>query len=361
MYLIQANNVNDAFYCGAQYLRGAGVVEETRAGKALVAPGPVLTVYNRPTERVLFNAQRDCNPFFHFAEALWMLAGRSDAAFLNRYVKDFGARFAEANGMIHGAYGWRWRSWFHYDGEYPIDQIEAVVKLLRDNPESRQAVIQMWDPNADLIQLDGTNTECKDRPCNTQVYLRVRGEPTACAGSWEHDHSSVLDLTVACRSNDIIWGAYGANAVHFSFLQEYLAGRIGVGVGRMYQFSNNYHAYVNVFERKAALPQVDVLYGSVPPLPIGDVWHDWDSDLDVFMLWHDRYHDVGGVSLDVPSFSNNWFTNVAVPMVKSYVCRKDPDVAGRNCRQIAAPDWRRAAGEWLQRRWKKEKSVVGDE
>jgi thymidylate synthase len=55
----------------------------------------------------------------------------------------------------------------------------------------------------------------------------------------------VLDLTVLCRSNDVVWGAYGANAVHFSVLQEYLAGRIGVDVGVMYQFSNNYHGYVD--------------------------------------------------------------------------------------------------------------------
>ena len=40
-----------------------------------------------------------------------------------------------------------------------------------------------------------------------------------------------LQMTVHCRSNDIIWGTYGANAVHFSILQEYVAARIGVDLG----------------------------------------------------------------------------------------------------------------------------------
>ena len=29
----------------------------------------------------------------------------------------------------------------------------------------------------------------------------------------------------------------------------YMAGRIGIRVGKMYQFSNNYHAYVNMLEK----------------------------------------------------------------------------------------------------------------
>jgi hypothetical protein len=52
-------------------------------------------------------------------------------------------------------------------------------------------------------------------------------------------------MTVTCRSNDAIWGAHGANAVHFSVLQEYVAAAVGVLVGPMVQLSNNYHIYAD--------------------------------------------------------------------------------------------------------------------
>jgi hypothetical protein len=50
-------------------------------------------------------------------------------------------------------------------------------------------------------------------------------------------------MLVTNRSNDIVWGAYGANAVHFSYLLEYVASSIGVKVGRYWQVSNDFHIY----------------------------------------------------------------------------------------------------------------------
>ena len=47
----------------------------------------------------------------------------------------------------------------------------------------------------------------------------------------------------------MIWGAYGANAVHMSILLEYMAARIDCAVGTYYQFSNNLHAYVDTLEK----------------------------------------------------------------------------------------------------------------
>ena len=219
MRTIHARNVNDAWTQAVQMMLEEGRCEDSRAGPVLVMPCPVMTVYAKPCERVLFDRVRDANPFFHLFEAMWMLAGRNDAEFLNLFVKDFGARFAQSNGTIHGAYGFRWREHFGFD------QLDFIVKQLKENPGNRQAVLQMWDTG---YAMDLVVKDWKDRPCNTHVYFRIR--------------DLHLDMTICCRSNDILWGAYGANAVHFSFLQEYMAGRIGCAVGLMYQFSNNWHA-----------------------------------------------------------------------------------------------------------------------
>jgi hypothetical protein len=54
-------------------------------------------------------------------------------------------------------------------------------------------------------------------------------------------------MTVLNRSNDIVWGCYGANAVHMSVLQEFVALAIGVPVGSYTQVSNDWHIYEKHF------------------------------------------------------------------------------------------------------------------
>jgi thymidylate synthase len=218
-HVIKIRNVNDAVHEGFYWLRVAGVDENSRNGPVRVAPGPVITEYSHPCERVLFDADRDANGVFHLLESLWMLAGSNEAAPLLPYNARM-AEYTEANGRIHGAYGHRWRTAFGFD------QILAIVQELRAKPSSRQCVLTMWNPTVDLA------VEKKDRPCNTQIYFRIQ--------------DNALDMTVTCRSNDALWGAYGANAVHFSILQELMAHAIDVRVGTYYQFSNNFHAYKNV-------------------------------------------------------------------------------------------------------------------
>jgi hypothetical protein len=52
-----------------------------------------------------------------------------------------------------------------------------------------------------------------------------------------------LYMTTTNRSNDLIWGLCGANAVHLTVLHEYLAAMIGVEVGSWTHMTNNLHVY----------------------------------------------------------------------------------------------------------------------
>jgi Thymidylate synthase len=325
MHVINVRNVCEALPIGVALLREKGVVEETRAGPALVMPCPVTTVIARPTERVLFSARRDANPAFHLFESIWMLAGRRDAAPLNKFVRDFGKRFAEPDGTIHGAYGHRWREAFE------IDQLDEAVTKFKRSPSTRQVVIQMWHAPLDLIET------WRDIPCNTHLYLRVRG--------------GVLDLTICCRSNDVIWGAYGANAVHFSVLQEYLAARIRVGVGILYQVSNNYHGYLSTLGKVEGKGTIDGLSdnryfdSAMKPLPMFQFPDHIDQDIRIFMDCFDN-RDL------YPAFVNPWFNDTLVPAIQSYLAYRSEGwgAAVVYLPQIKALDWRVAFTEWYMRR-----------
>lgn len=349
MITINVRNVNHALHEGITLIRDRGVQESSRNGPVFRVPEPVTTVYRRPMERVLFAPWRDANPFFSLVESMWMLAGRDTLADLTPYVKRM-SEFSDDGGETQpGAYGRRWRDHTLPDDNMGAaswgDQLDWVVKRLRENPSDRRAVIQMWDPGVDMDRADFGS---KDVPCNLTAL------------PWVSD--GALHLTVFCRSNDMILGAYGANAVHFSVLLEYLAGRLGLPVGTYTQISNNFHAY-----------EVDIL--RVPEVPIGrlqdpydlglveplSMYKDWGKD-DGFSPYKQQLRvDLSRFFDEGDSGNARWpfLRDVAGPMADAHATWKagGPKKALRTVQLLAsvqASDWRRAAIEWIQRRTKEE-------
>ena len=317
MHTITSRNVNQAFVDGRWWLKTAGIREMTRNGEVLVAPGPVCTVYKQPWERVLFDATRDCNPFFHLFESIWMFSGEQQVRPLLKFNKRM-QEFAEPDGRIHGAYGYRWRR------SYNFDQLKGVIGKLRDESSTRQAVLTMWHPEDLLV-----NT--KDRPCNTHCYFMLR--------------RNMLTMTVLCRSNDMVWGAYGANAVHFSMLHEFIANAVGIPMGAMYQFSNNFHIYTNVpnYEELMAHPYLEVdPYESLGPtgvFPSQELvtpgnWLQFLSECQNLMY-----------SFGEPQISNSFLKEIVVPMIKLWDTR-DMGILDT----MPDCDWKEAFKQWLERR-----------
>lgn len=331
MFVIRVRNVQQALVEGCHLMTTRGVERNTRNGKVLVLPEPLATRYENPLERVLIDKDRDANPFFHFMESLWMLHGDRDVAWPEQFNSKFG-QYSDDGLVFNGAYGHRWRAHFG------SDQLRSIINALRANPECRRQVLSMWDGSRDL------GSESKDIPCNLTATFQI--SPLTCA----------LDMMVSNRSNDLIWGAYGANAVHFSYLQEYMAAAIGVSVGAYTQVSANTHIYavhwdlMRKLELKAPMPPEDYedLYSNgnmsnfpLVNLPIGR----WERELDTFMKLQHR-----------AEYVDPFFQHVARPMFMAYVSFKEKGNPSRFhnarvlCRQILALDWQRACLEWLDRR-----------
>jgi hypothetical protein len=329
---IRVRNVNEALYRGLNVFHDSwgklreGVVEvRPRGSPTLEYFEPVTTIYRNPKERVLFDPVRDANPFFHFFEALWMLAGRNDVAFLEQFVPRM-REFSDNGTTFNAAYGHRWRAMWY-------DQLPVIQKLLRDDSDTRRAVLNIWGP-MEHIASHGS----KDYPCNTQVYFKLRDD--------------VLRMTVTCRSNDMLWGAYGANCVHFSFLHEYMADKVSARVGSMYQVSDSFHVYQPphpggiLYEKLRAQPWRVYPYdpyttGEVGTTPLGAYDPDWDNDLKKFFQLADE-----GCAI-ITGFSTRFFGQVVAPLWKAWKFR-DPSILS----QAAAPDWRMVCEQWFKRRAK---------
>jgi len=345
MYVIHSRNVEAALVQGLAALKSYGVKTVRRGMEVIEMPMPVATRYQLPRERVLFNPVRDANPFFHFFESLWILAGRNDVAFLE-YMLPRMAQYSDNGKTFHGAYGHRLRNAATSDQSILVayDQIADAIGLLQESPDTRQCVLSIWDPYLDL------RTATKDMPCNDMVMLSRGGVDL-----------SELNMTVCNRSNDAIWGAYGANAVQFSMLHEYIAASVGCSVGSYTQVSNNYHVYTNnpfwqEYERTGNELLGHTKYYAmdiVKPYDLFKQRHLFDRDLQAFFDMFDK-HMNEGVSV-VPKYESDVFNDVVCPMWDCFNLYKDNLLkdAWVMTNDIVALDWQSACAEWLARRIEK--------
>jgi thymidylate synthase len=319
MYTITGTNVHTILPIAIDLLYKIGQERDSRAGKVLVSPYPITTMYYRPTERVLFHKERDANPFFHLFEVLWMLAGRDDVAWLAQFNSNIAAVASDNGITFHGAYGKRWNN-----------QINLIIDRLRKNPLCRRQVLSIWNKDLDL-----SNQDTKDLPCNLVVHFQI-------------NYKNKLDMTVFCRSNDIIWGCYGSDAVTFSILQEYVACSIGVPVGYYWQISNNYHGYLNTMSPLKTLCTADTNpYTTISTFPLFKQNKKyWDRDLKMFI-------EEGTNAL---GYKTPFFRRVAVPMLTAYTHFRELEAPLRYSMSIKAlttckaADWALAATEWIERR-----------
>lgn len=115
-----------------------------------------------------------------------------------------------------------------WDGSYATrltmyKQMEKMYNILNLDPDSRRAVIQIYNPAHDFHDY-----ESRDICCTLSLIFRLR--------------EGKLNLTCTMRSNDVLLGV-PYDLTQFTFLQSVLACWLGVEVGEYYHFTANLHAY----------------------------------------------------------------------------------------------------------------------
>ena len=152
-------------------------------------------------------------PFSCLGELLWYLAKTKDLSFISYYLP---AYKAYADGQeIFGGYGPRL---FNWDG---LNQFANVAEMLKRKPDSRQAVIQLFDP------LDITEPH-KDIPCTCTLQFMVRGEQ--------------LHMLTYMRSNDALVGM-PHDIFCFTMFQEIMARTLCFELGRYKHMVGSLHLY----------------------------------------------------------------------------------------------------------------------
>jgi thymidylate synthase len=321
MNVIYANNIPQAYAEAIIKLRTWGEEEESRNGPVIISQDPVLLQINNPRERVLFDKVRNANPFFHVMEVVWMLAGENDVKWIKQFNRRFRSYADPGTDSIHGAYGHRWITHFGKN------QIQMVGDMLRNDRTTRRAVIGMWDPRVDL-------SSHPDLPCNTSIMFRVVADQ--------------LNMTVINRSNDLIWGMLGANAVHMTYLHELVSFISGIPMGLYRVFTNNLHIYTE-------MPNFMKIWATTVP---DDPYKDTHDCKPYALLWPgEQYEDLVADCVNLISenyrpgdLRTNWVKAVAWPMKMAYQNRLSGGDGHYYVSQINAIDWRLACVNYVNLR-----------
>ncbi|HEY0813182.1 MAG TPA: thymidylate synthase [Pseudonocardia sp.] len=154
-------------------------------------------------------------------ELLWFLRGDTNVAWLRENGVTIWDEWAGPDGDLGPVYGAQWRSWPTPDGGH-VDQISEVLRLLREDPDSRRIVVSAWNV-ADLPQMALP-------PCHAFFQFYVAEDKLSCQ--------------LYQRSADLFLGV-PFNIASYALLTHMLADQVGLGVGEFVWTGGDCHIYAN--------------------------------------------------------------------------------------------------------------------
>jgi thymidylate synthase len=133
--------------------------------------------------------------------------------------------WADENGDLGPVYGSQWRSWPAPGGGH-IDQIANVVRMIRDNPDSRRLIVSAWNP-AEIEHMALP-------PCHVLFQFYVAGGRLSCQ--------------LYQRSADIFLGV-PFNIASYALLTMMVAQVTGLKPGEFIHTFGDAHLYLNHVEQ----------------------------------------------------------------------------------------------------------------
>lgn len=198
---------------------------------------PCIMVLHHPENNLIFSPARAINPLFMLSEFVWIMSGLNDVEFVSKYNKAMG-NFSDDGNILNGAYGPRIREFgrhYHYSKNHDreffykicgVDQLNSICEKLKKDPDTRQAVIAIFNPYVD-------HQPTKDVPCNIFLKFTLR--------------EGALDLTAYVRSQDMILG-FPYDVYHWTTLQQVVAKILNVELGAYYHIMDSAHIYEKDFK-----------------------------------------------------------------------------------------------------------------
>ena len=154
-------------------------------------------------------------------ELLWCLRGDTNVHYLQEHGVRIWNEWADENGELGPVYGHQWRSWPDYNGG-TIDQIQNVVDMIKNHPDSRRMMVTAWNP-AEVEQMALP-------PCHCLFQFYVA--------------DGRLSLQLYQRSADTFLGV-PFNIASYALLLQMMAQVTGLQPGEFIHTTGDTHLYLN--------------------------------------------------------------------------------------------------------------------
>ena len=174
-------------------------------------------IIENPLDNNIINKTRNWKLEYAEAEWQWYLSGDRNIAKLGKLygkVPAIWKRMADVEGNVNSNYGWQWQRNY---------QLDYIINLLKNNPETRQAAISIYDAK----EFDKYSN---DTPCTYAVQFTIL--------------NNKINMSVLMRSNDL-WYGFCNDQYCFSKLHELVCKETNYDVGEYYHFAHNLHLYNN--------------------------------------------------------------------------------------------------------------------
>jgi thymidylate synthase len=161
-------------------------------------------------------------------ELLWFLRGETNVRYLKEHGVTIWDEWADANGELGPVYGRQWRAWGTADGR-EIDQLAAVMRQIREQPDSRRLLVSAWNV--------GELSRMALAPCHVMFQFHVAAGRLSCL--------------LYQRSADVFLGV-PFNIASYALLTHLVAAQCDLEPGEFVWSGGDCHLYLNHIEQADA-------------------------------------------------------------------------------------------------------------
>lgn len=207
-----AENIDDAWLYWYEILAGQKQDMSSRDGDVVGEILNAVTIISDPTKNIMRNRTRNLSMKYAIGELLWYLSGNNNLSEIQKYTKAWD-RMSDNGVTVNSNYGWCIQK------KYGFDQWEYVKEMLKEQPNTRQAVIHI--KTADDVKSYDVNCTCY-----LQFFVR----------------EGKLHMTANMRSNDI-WMGFPYDVFQFTCMQILMSMQLGISLGTYTHVAGSLHLY----------------------------------------------------------------------------------------------------------------------
>jgi len=192
-----------------------GKNESSRDGAVVGEFINAITIVDDPTRMIVTSPIRKMPMRYAVGELIWYMSGSNKLSSIQNFTSAWD-RMSDDGETVNSNYGHKIQ---HF---YGFDQWEYVKRCLKDNPNSRQAVIQIRPAE------DYNEHPTHDMPCTVSLQFFLR--------------EGKLHMTTYMRSNDV-WMGFPYDCFNFCAMLVKLAMELDVQIGTYTHIAGSLHLY----------------------------------------------------------------------------------------------------------------------